>query len=106
MEILQLIPTGYSTMRVFFDFKFKPEKMIEDNSKWLTGHEIVFMDSLYGTLGLDIIKIIFKTKADFYIEIVKRDDIINTNIYHRPSQINEVIFYIKQLNKLNLNYGD
>jgi hypothetical protein len=97
-----LIPTGYSKMQVFLNLNL--EKMIEDTSKWLTAHEIIFIDSCYRDADLNINKIIFKTKSDFYIEFIKRSDIITTHIYHRPTQINEVIFYIKQLNKLN--YGD
>jgi hypothetical protein len=102
----QSTPIGYSKMQVFWNINLNLEKMIEDTNKWLKAHEIIFIDSCYRDVGLNINKILFKTRADFYIEFIKHSDIITTHIYHRPTQINEVIFYIKQLNKLNLNYGD
>lgn len=106
MDNSQLIPTGYSKMDVLLELNLKPEKLIEPNDKWLTAHEIIFIDSFYDK-RLNIKKIIFKSKAGFYIEISTYDfKSYKTSIYHTPNQLNEVIIYIKQLNKLNLNYGD
>lgn len=78
-------------------------KLIENDSKWLSTHTIIYVDSIYDK-ELLINKVLFKTKAEFYIEFTKNENEYIIDIYHQPNQINEVILYIKQLNKIN--YGN
>lgn len=82
--------------------KLKPEIIISDE-KWLKNHELVFIYSTEVDKTLSILEIIFKCKPGFYIYFGKetKEQNYKVIILHKPTELNEVKFYINGLQKLN-----
>jgi hypothetical protein len=61
----------------------------------------VFTESILVDKGVKYKSKIYKTSSGFYIycKSISGDDKFEASVYHRPENLNEVIIFLKQLNK-------
>jgi hypothetical protein len=80
--------------------KLKPELIINDD-RWNKSHELIFLVSEIDNTTI-IKEIVFKCKPGFHLFINKiEENQYSIKIVYNVSQKDEVLFYIKQIKKLN-----
>lgn len=91
-----------SISEIKHDLKYlKPDEIIS-NETWLKNHDLVFIYSSNIGKVTSILELIFKCKPGFYLYFGKEEneEDFTIKIVHKPSQLNEVKFYINGLKKI------